>query len=1004
MNRKKIALLLTGLFITSGLLMGCNSSDNTSINDGSSVRQTSERTVREFKGNGFPDVPSADVRNYDPTPETPTALEQNGMDNDRSFNRESMDKNFAEEKYSDINRVSNDVQADNFINNSKQNRSMVSENVNEMISSDINQIESISESLTEKNQVLGNSSLYSSSSSRANQNVGTITIVKSSGGTHIPPESVLTNGGRVQGTVEISFKLPQEVISANGLGDLIMNAYQEAREDANLGYKGDKLQERQKLAAKLAEVFKPSDGLNLSFQSDKGPQNVPLKSSNMFPSNNMVGDLNTQYYLKNMIDLDYGVNNGVSKSPENIAIKMIIRDVSPSGSKGLYTDTNYRYLGIKNGEKLKVTLGSEQGELSGFNIPDFKTGKQSSNIKATTASKSVVFDYKDSGFNGSTGKEIGAFFEQLRDSVYIDLPSIIKASTTTPNVSPQEIETTGTSIKFKTILVDDKDKTITSIKFTDDKNKTYETKLIPVDSSKTNGECYLEVVGLQRDMDYVFKNMTITSNINGTMKTKTIRFAEYTKTGNPQEVVDNTLPIRTARFVGPKINLTKDDVTLPGGIKVPSVKNDSTALRYVVKVDNPEGFVGDMTVGGLGNNERAKVEKIVDKDARVNYYVVTIYNLMPNTNYDFLNLQLSYVDPNGNKNETIQRLQEINKVDDTSLNTKTDNKTEEKALAGTERFNVIINDEVKSENPRQVEIPVFIDDIQGSFLRTEFKSTNNGTNQVKFKFEDNKLKFSNLEPDFNFVYNVGFVYQDEQGNRKVLDKFVKVSTPKALDFDIKSLKVTVKDLVAEVQFELYSQAKSKIRSVTVKDEFGQEIKGVWDNSTNTLKLEGLKSDTDYKNVEVSLTLENGTIVKHTLDSFTTKVETPENKPTGKVAEFVQRVYKIALGREPEVEGWNFWIDKLQKKEITATEFIAENLMTQKEFVERQLSKSEFVTIMYSLIVNREPDSEGQKYWERKYDEYKSQTNSIAELRIKIAREMMDQPEFKELVTNLNLRY
>ena len=1003
MNRKKIALLLTGLFITSGLLTGCNSSNNISMNDGSSLRLTSERTVEEFKGNGFPDVPSADVRNYDPTPETPTALEQNGMDDDRSFNREPMDKNFVEEKSSDTN----DGQANNFTNNSKQNRSIVNENVNEMIPSDINQIENISESLTDKELISENNSLYSSSSSSVNQNAGIITIIKSSGGTHIPSESVLANGGRVQGTVEISFKLPQEIISSNGLDDLIMNAYQEARDDANLGYKGDKLQERQKLAAKLAEVFKPSDGLNLSFQSDKGPQNVPLKSSNMFPSNNMVGDLNTQYYLKNMIDLDYGVNNGVSKSPDNIAIKMIIRDVSPSGFKGLYTDTNYRYLGIKNGEKLKVALGNEHGELSGFNIPDFKTGKQSSNIKATTQGNSVVFDYKDSGFDGSNGRDIGAFFDQLRDSVYIDLSSIIKANTTTPDISTQEIETTGTSIKFKTILIDDKDKTITSIKFTDDKNKTYDTKLIPVDSLKTNGECYLEVIGLQRDMDYVFKNMTITSNINGTTKTKTIRFAEYIKDSSPQEVVDNTLPIRTAKFIGPKINLTKEGVTLPGGIKVPSVKNDSTALRYIVKVDNPEGFVGDMTVGGLGNNERAKVEKIVDKDARVNYYVVTIYDLIPNTNYDFLNLQLSYVDPNGNKNETIQRLQEINKVDDKSLNTKTDNKTEEKALDGTERFNVIINDEVKSENPRQVEIPVFIDDIQGKFLRTEFKSTNNETSQVEFKFEDNKLKFSNLEPDSNFVYNVGFVYQDEQGNRKVLDKFVKVSTPKALDFDIKSSKVIVKDLVAEVQFELYSPAKSKIRSVTIKDDIGQEIKGVWNNSTNTLKLEGLKADTDYKNVDVSFVLENGATVKYTLDSFTTKVETTENKPEkpiGEVSNFVERVYKIALGREPEVEGWNFWIDKLQNKEITATEFIAENLMTQKEFVERELSKSEFVTTMYSLIVNREPDDEGQKYWERKYDEYKSQTNSIAELRIKIAREMMDQPEFKELITNLSLKY
>ncbi len=129
-----------------------------------------------------------------------------------------------------------------------------------------------------------------------------------------------------------------------------------------------------------------------------------------------------------------------------------------------------------------------------------------------------------------------------------------------------------------------------------------------------------------------------------------------------------------------------------------------------------------------------------------------------------------------------------------------------------------------------------------------------------------------------------------------------------------------------------------------------------------------------------------------------------NKPTGDVAKFVERVYTIALGRSPEIEGWNYWIEKLEKKEISASVFIAENLMTQEEFIQRQLSKKEFVTTMYSLIVNRQPDDSGQLYWERKYDEYRNVTTSIAGLRIKIAREMMNESEFKELVGSIGLKY
>ena len=61
-------------------------------------------------------------------------------------------------------------------------------------------------------------------------------------------------------------------------------------------------------------------------------------------------------------------------------------------------------------------------------------------------------------------------------------------------------------------------------------------------------------------------------------------------------------------------------------------------------------------------------------------------------------------------------------------------------------------------------------------------------------------------------------------------------------------------------------------------------------------------------------------------------------------------------------------------------------------------------MMYKIVVGRDPEEEGQKYWEGKYDEYKLQVESLAELRIRIASEMMNESEFKQYITSMGLRY
>ncbi len=1084
MNRKKIALLLTGLVVTSGILTSCGSENKTANNsskmvqEDSAFKRTSERTVKEYEAEEFSNVAYAEdivsgVEENNLDININSALKKNKFNDFQNYDNSTTMIKEGEFKTSesftdDVENYeftpSSDLGQSSSINQNNIDLGLLNdENISPKVSD--NETSIINNSAEDNGNVNAEKSDVKASVSSNIKEMGKITVLKASGASFIPGTTIPTmNSNKVQGIIDVSFKLSGEVISANGLGTLLQNAYEEARKDANNNYSGTMLDARKALADQLQKVFEPSNIIDLLFQSDKGLQIVTFNSTVAFPSDMTLN----KDYLMNMVDLHYTDNispqdqKSSGRAPENVVIKMRIRVKGPTDT--LQTNTQYKYLGMRNSENFLVTLSQpttvpappdpNYGKLVGFTIPGIvTTAKQSPNIKATytepknQSTKYAIYDYRTSNYSEEkNGLQVGGYFEQIGDTTYINYDQLINngkeikvtRSGRAASVGQAEnLEIGGTSIKYKNLILTDIDETITKVEFTDDRNQKYECKLVPIDSQdKSKGFC-VEVVGLKRETPYVFKNMIITSNYSGQTESKTIRFAKYDSAApisitqqdeniisdqveedstmlelSPDEraktldeiakkLKDNTTAVKTSTFVGPALRITEPTITLPGNLTVDTVKNDKTSLRYIIKVNNPEGLIGDIRVMGLRNGEQSKVRKIVDKDAKVNYYEVTLFDLTPNSDYGFVILETSYKTPNGSELETRERLDQINTKKENGDSTK-DNRTEKDALTGAQRFNVVVNDTYKSDNPRQAEIPVFLDDMQGSFVRAEFINSKNVDGDVKFKFEDEKMKFSNLKPQSSSVFKVGFVYKDVDGKEQILEKFIKVETPATEDLDIKSSTVKLDGTTANVTFELYTPTKSPVKTVVVKDDSGKELKSTWSKDNQSLKIEDLQPSTNYKDVTITFTLENGKTIKHILQPFST--ETIVVKPTGKVAEFVERVYKIALGREPEVEGWNFWIDKLQKKEITATEFIAENLMTQKEFIERELDKAQFVTTMYSLIVNREPDSEGQKYWERKYDEYKPQTNSIAELRIKIAREMMDQPEFKELVTNLNLRY
>ncbi len=80
-----------------------------------------------------------------------------------------------------------------------------------------------------------------------------------------------------------------------------------------------------------------------------------------------------------------------------------------------------------------------------------------------------------------------------------------------------------------------------------------------------------------------------------------------------------------------------------------------------------------------------------------------------------------------------------------------------------------------------------------------------------------------------------------------------------------------------------------------------------------------------------------------------------------VEAFVTRMYEVCLDREPEQSGLDGWAQKLLNKEATGCS-IAYGFVFSPEFIEKDPSNGEYVKYMYDAFFGREADEGGYNYW------------------------------------------
>ena len=77
--------------------------------------------------------------------------------------------------------------------------------------------------------------------------------------------------------------------------------------------------------------------------------------------------------------------------------------------------------------------------------------------------------------------------------------------------------------------------------------------------------------------------------------------------------------------------------------------------------------------------------------------------------------------------------------------------------------------------------------------------------------------------------------------------------------------------------------------------------------------------------------------------------------------FVYRLYAVALGREPDQNGYTMWVNLLKAKEYTPKS-VAYGFIFSPEFTNRKYDNATFLNVMYKTFMDREPDASGYAMW------------------------------------------
>ena len=93
----------------------------------------------------------------------------------------------------------------------------------------------------------------------------------------------------------------------------------------------------------------------------------------------------------------------------------------------------------------------------------------------------------------------------------------------------------------------------------------------------------------------------------------------------------------------------------------------------------------------------------------------------------------------------------------------------------------------------------------------------------------------------------------------------------------------------------------------------------------------------------------------------TPVPTPTDTTSKDIGDFVNRCYKIALGRDADDIGYHYWVDNLNNGKACGAQ-VGYGFIFSQEYINKGRTDEEFVNDMYAMYFGREADTAGFNYW------------------------------------------
>ena len=119
--------------------------------------------------------------------------------------------------------------------------------------------------------------------------------------------------------------------------------------------------------------------------------------------------------------------------------------------------------------------------------------------------------------------------------------------------------------------------------------------------------------------------------------------------------------------------------------------------------------------------------------------------------------------------------------------------------------------------------------------------------------------------------------------------------------------------------------------------------------------------------------------------------------------YLKIAYEQAFERKFDEEGLKYWISQFSEGKITLRSFLL-NLIDTGEFNQKSKDSIDKIKRLYGVMLSRDADEGGLKYWESKLNENLTKYNNDRQALLETVKEMIKADELKEIAQNLGVLY